>query len=174
MIGIMKWWRLLKQDKGWGTDQQPINTIYQIEKRLPFDTKMKFRVGGTVLFAGGYADRLPHTYGVCLEGRLRDRGYHDFLEWPDFSVPDNAVDVLRACLAIEEQLRRGNAVYIGCMGGTGRTGTLLAILAKRAGIDDPINYVRQSYRPHAIETDEQEQYVQGWPLLGSKSTKLTK
>jgi len=53
-------------------------------------------------------------------------------------------------------------LYAGCMGGTGRTGTILAILvAQHPGMtsDNAIKYIRQIYKPHAVETREQAEQV---------------
>lgn len=47
------------------------------------------------------------------------------------------------------------AVYIGCRAGIGRTGMMIAALAKIAGIVDPIGWVRTYYHPDAVETAAQ-------------------
>jgi protein-tyrosine phosphatase len=53
----------------------------------------------------------------------------------------------------------GYPLYVGCMGGKGRTGLFLAVLAKAWGIKNPVEYVRANYYPHAVETKEQYAYV---------------
>lgn len=87
----------------------------------------------------------------------------------DFSVPnenDVRVGVMRALMA----MINGQEVYAGCMGGIGRTGLFLGVLAKiqidyrkykhRPGRGaDPVAYVREHFIPHAIETDEQQRFV---------------
>lgn len=75
----------------------------------------------------------------------------------DFSIFDRDIilDVLPDILA---DLEKGRALYIGCMGGTGRTGTLLAILVGQHPAFDghrAREYVRQVYRTHAVETADQ-------------------
>lgn len=72
-------------------------------------------------------------------------------------------DTLRSTLpAILRALEAGDRLYVGCMGGTGRTGTLLAILAAQhpamSGAE-AIVYIRQVYKPGAVETAEQEGQV---------------
>lgn len=56
-------------------------------------------------------------------------------------------------------------LYVGCMGGTGRTGTMLALLAAQhpgmTGIE-AITYIRQIYKSGAVETQEQENQVILW------------
>jgi hypothetical protein len=56
----------------------------------------------------------------------------------------------------------GEPVYVGCMGGIGRTGLFLAILAKTFGVKNPIQYVRRHYFAHAVETAEQIKFVKAF------------
>ena len=52
-------------------------------------------------------------------------------------------------------------VEIACGGGTGRTGTALALLAVWGGVrpDDAVAWVRAHYRPRAAETPWQRRWV---------------
>jgi hypothetical protein len=59
-------------------------------------------------------------------------------------------------------LKEDYRLYVGCMGGTGRTGTLLAILAgQHPGMNGPdaIKYIRAIYKSGAVETAEQKEQV---------------
>ena len=51
---------------------------------------------------------------------------------------------------------------VGCLGGSGRTGTALACMAVLAGVPaaEAVPWVRAAYRPEAVETAEQEAWVQ--------------
>lgn len=68
----------------------------------------------------------------------------------------------QALPAILRALEDGERLYVGCMGGTGRTGTMLAILAAQhpamSGAE-AITYIRQVYKSGAVETSEQEAQV---------------
>lgn len=85
----------------------------------------------------------------------------------DFSVPEVSVMQKGINSALLHALS-GYDIYAGCMGGTGRTGTFMACLAKCVsdwneskgfpGLGDPVAYVRNTYRSHAVETKEQESY----------------
>lgn len=51
-------------------------------------------------------------------------------------------------------------IYVGCIGGHGRTGSFLAIVSALKGLtDDPIKFVRQRLCKYCIETTSQEEYI---------------
>lgn len=81
----------------------------------------------------------------------------------DFSIP--TVEQLER--GVEQTLRlvlAGKPVYVGCMGGIGRTGLMLAALAKTFDIENPIQYVRDTYYAHAVETDKQKRLLEQWEV----------
>jgi len=55
----------------------------------------------------------------------------------------------------------GERVEVGCAGGLGRTGTVLACMASLGGVPpgEAVAWVRANYRPAAVETAEQEAFV---------------
>ena len=57
----------------------------------------------------------------------------------------------------------GGMVEVGCLGGIGRTGTVIACWAILDGIapDDAVQWVRDTYILRAVETPVQEWWV-GW------------
>jgi hypothetical protein len=114
--------------------------------------------------AGGpYSHRAKDHFGVCLLEREPD-DYHVWLPIPDFSIPDSQTDVKWALTEVLYQLLRGRKVWIGCAGGFGRTGLMLALLAKVAGYGDPVGHVRKAYNAHAVETSQQVRYVEEFPV----------
>ncbi len=50
-------------------------------------------------------------------------------------------------------------MLVSCMGGHGRTGTVLSIWAGLHDIENPIQYVRKIYCEEAVETVSQEMFV---------------
>ena len=76
----------------------------------------------------------------------------------DFQVPDVG-DTARGLVKVVHAVLLGKKVYVGCMGGIGRTGLMLSLLAKAFGVEDPVAYVRKHYYSHAVETKEQRQFI---------------
>jgi len=100
-------------------------------------------------------------FGVCLRAELCPEDLDVLLPIPDFKVPTRAqledveYVIRRALTAAIE----GKRVWAGCMGGWGRTGMFLALLAKVADYEDPVGYVRRVYSKKACETKDQCRYV---------------
>jgi hypothetical protein len=116
-------------------------------------------MGKDVYVVGGpYRKRPEELFGVKLAQEIRAKCDVD-LPIRDFSIPDD-----RACheavkKAMEALMKHGR-IYVGCMGGWGRTGLFLACLAKACGEGDPVQFVRATYTPRAVETREQEAFVE--------------
>jgi hypothetical protein len=107
---------------------------------------------------GPYRRRPGDHYGVCLL-ESEPASYGVWLPIPDFSIPESREDVEYALKEVLHQCMLERRVWIGCAGGLGRTGLVLALLAKVAGYSHPVRHVRDSYHPHAVETDQQMDYV---------------
>lgn len=117
--------------------------------------------GTYIVFGGPFAKFNPKeeaAYGICLR-ETKDARADVWLPIDDFSVPKDDAAVNRALKQVVLAILMGHNVYAGCMGGWGRTGLFLAILAKATGQADPVGYVRALYTSHAVETDEQKAYV---------------
>jgi protein-tyrosine phosphatase len=110
---------------------------------------------------GPFDDFCPPDIGVCLEA-LSARADRASIALPvaDYRAPspaalaDGLLALLLAMRAVPER-----AVYIGCRAGLGRTGMLIAALAKLAGQGDPVDWTRRHYHPRAVETAAQEKAV---------------
>ncbi len=85
----------------------------------------------------------------------------DWVDWPDFRVPRDAVDAASRIGAAYRLARGGGRVEVACTGGTGRTGTVIACMAVLAGhpAGDAIAWTRRHYRPRAVETPGQRRWI---------------
>jgi len=122
---------------------------------------------GTVVVAVSFDGSAPYdreeppAFGVYLDPRWQPPWPHELLDWPDFGVP-NDLDAFRRQLAnVLSRARQGETVEVGCLGGHGRTGTLLACLAIAAGVDpaEAVGWVRHNYCESAVETPLQRDFV---------------
>lgn len=84
----------------------------------------------------------------------------EILRWPDFGVPADRDEALRALRAVLER-STSERVAMSCRGGRGRTGTALACLAVLDGVGAraAVAYVRTNYDRHAVETPWQARFV---------------
>lgn len=114
--------------------------------------------------AGPYMDRIEGTFGVKLAAEIK-RACDLAVDIPDFGVPSAQV-FENALIQTITAARAGHVVYIGCMGGIGRTGMMLAGLhrALKASEEDSVEWVRRVYLPHAVETDRQADLVRTYDL----------
>lgn len=104
---------------------------------------------GRITSTGALLNDLPRPYQAL------------FVDWPDMGVIET--DVVQWLVDwIEAKLEHGKKVDIGCMGGHGRTGTLLACLIaqmEHVGSVAATEAVHARYCTHAIETDKQRDFI---------------
>lgn len=84
------------------------------------------------------------------------------LDWPDFGVPRDTQLAVEAIRAAFERARRGETVEIACVGGHGRTGTVLACMAVLAGVpvEEAVAWVRSTYCVRAVQEPSQQYWVE--------------
>jgi protein-tyrosine phosphatase len=125
---------------------------------------MTLTTGGRQYFVlgGPFADRPPGLLHVCLlvfPPKLKEPVV--CIPIPDYGCPERA-DVLACMPALLRVLADEKVIYVGCLGGFGRTGLMLALIAKVWGIKNPLEYVRHCYHPRAVETLRQEEYIKSF------------
>ena len=120
---------------------------------------------GTPIRAASLADRCEtdagRDFGLYMDARWQPTWPADTIDWPDFGLPaapDEAAAQIRAAF---ERAQAGQRVEIGCLGGLGRTGTVLACIVVSAGVPaaHAVAWVRANYNPAAVETQEQAEWV---------------
>jgi hypothetical protein len=117
---------------------------------------------------------LPNFQKLVVEKRIK-------LYWPDMKIPYLDVDAWKALIVDLRNLAKKSGqvethVLVCCMGGHGRTGTGLAVLAGLLGVSQtPIEFVRKVYCKEAVETIAQIDYiaeVTGYKEPEQKSSKV--
>lgn len=85
----------------------------------------------------------------------------EWIRWPDFLLPTDWDEAARAIADLHERARSGQAVEVACHGGVGRTGTVLACLATRAGLPprQAVAWAREHHHRRAVETPWQRRWV---------------
>lgn len=118
------------------------------------------------IYGGPFAQYRPTSetsFGINLR-EVKNREADHWLPIDDFSVPADKKAVDQALKVAIEQMAAGSSVYAGCMGGWGRTGLFLALVAKAMGEENPVEFVRKNYTPRAVETDQQYKYVKNFDV----------
>ena len=115
--------------------------------------------------ASSLAERDPddpeRAYGLYLDASWKPTWPAELVTWPDLGLPDEPEVAARQMAAAFGRAQDGELVEVGCLGGSGRTGTVLACMAVLAGVpgDEAVAWVRGAYRAQAVETPEQEAWV---------------
>jgi hypothetical protein len=111
-------------------------------------------------FVGGpYRERIAGTFGVLLAPELRSLDHDYLLAIPDFGVP-TAAALEEGIAEIVSAAMKGKVPYIGCFGGIGRTGLVLAAIHRVLDpYHDALLWVRREYLAHAVERPAQEKLI---------------
>jgi hypothetical protein len=106
-------------------------------------------------------DDAERSFGLYLDPQWQPSWPAELIEWRDFGLPEDDESAARKIEAAFRRARRGELVEIGCLGGIGRTGTVLSCMAVLAGVPpaEAVAWVRDAYRAEAVETAEQEAWV---------------
>lgn len=118
------------------------------------------RVRASSIFERDESDE-SRDFGLYLDERWEPTWPADVVAWADFGLPRDPTSAARQIEEAFTRARQGQIVEVGCFGGLGRTGTVLACMAVLAGVDpaEAVTWVRQNYNVHAVETPEQEAWV---------------
>ncbi|XP_063916082.1 receptor-type tyrosine-protein phosphatase H-like [Zophobas morio] len=118
----------------------------------------------TELHFGTYCVR---TLQVRKNTEQRDVVHMQFLEWPDFGVPQGTDNMLQFCTQLREKVNKeGGLIAVHCSAGVGRTGTLIAADILLQTIDDhrDINIYKtvldlRKQRTNMVQTEKQYMFI---------------
>jgi len=126
---------------------------------------VQFPDGTRVLASGWFernaADQVP-DFGLYLDPMWTPTWPAQHLDWPDFGVPNNLAAADEQILDAWQRARSGDAVEVACIGGHGRTGTVLACMAVLAGVrpEEAVAWVRQTYCERAVQEPSQAYWME--------------
>lgn len=122
---------------------------------------------GTIVAASSLAARVEvdesRDFGLYMDPAWAPAWDHELIDWPDFGLPADPIGAAAEIVSAFNRAKAGEHVEVGCVGGLGRTGTVLACMAILSGVpaDEAVMWVRTHYDPRAVETSEQEAWM-GW------------
>lgn len=166
--------------------EDEINTV----KKCHWGNKFAFqaqhlRFSGAGSFRGLVANEIDVFIdcGANIPHNIRkgfDLPRHDYIiriNWLDGEAPDmTEKDWLTLLEKLEKtRLHLGKDILnilVCCVGGHGRTGTALAILAALTGAktDNPVRFIRETYCQKAVETKSQCSYIKEIAHLSTEET----
>jgi protein-tyrosine phosphatase len=123
---------------------------------------------GTRVLASGWLERTSHEpkpdFGLYLDPAWSPTWPAVLLDWPDFGVPADWQAADAAIRDAFERARAGQTVEVACIGGHGRTGTVLACMAILAGVppSEAVEWVRARYCRRAVQEPGQQYWIERW------------
>ena len=111
-------------------------------------------------------DRLPYTQWLDPDTQTHHR-----FPIRDINTPDSPELTTAILDAIDDSMAEGNTVYLHCMGGIGRTGTIVGCWLSRHGYEGEAALARlgelwsdcpKSAWTRSPETEGQRQYIRVW------------
>jgi len=120
---------------------------------------------GTSVIASLLKSRLEDNpnrdFGLYMDPSWAPTWDAELIAWLDFGLPTDNKAAANQIITAFERAKNGERLEVGCIGGLGRTGTVLACMAILAGVtvDEAVNWVRTNYDSRAVETQEQEDWV---------------
>ena len=106
-------------------------------------------------------DNLERDFGLYMDASWAPTWDAELIDWPDFGLPADETMAAEQIISAFNRAKNGERLEIGCIGGLGRTGTVLACMAILAGVpaDEAVEWVRATYDLRAVETPEQVEWV---------------
>lgn len=101
-------------------------------------------------------------FGLYADYSWRPDWRNEYLNWADFGIPENLDICFTQISSAVDRVKNGERVEVGCLGGHGRTGTVLSIMRVILGDHyfNAIKAVRSQYCKRAIESNLQEWLIE--------------
>lgn len=161
-----------KQDKAElalaATDKGSTGT-YKPYKKC-YETHPEVSLGGGTIIGGACAAPIVNDadvyigfdYSVKVQPYNPGKKHAIYVHYPitDMQAPTNPEKFAQLIADIKGWLAEGKRVHMGCIGGHGRTGTVIAALVKEiTGNADATEWTRENYCHKAVESSEQVNFL---------------
>lgn len=143
-----------------------------LSRKACHETHPALSVWGGTLLGGNCRDHSRHKnvdLYVALDASMKHPLFDPGAKIPqcayypiqNMGIPNNPANFHALIERIIDVLASGGTVHVGCIGGHGRTGLVLAavVASDDDTLDDPIEWVRTNYCKRAIESKEQEGFL---------------
>jgi hypothetical protein len=140
-------------------------TTYMTHKCRHFEFPVVFP-DGTIVHATSKKDRKEGDHrpdlGMYLDSSWTPASLAYYVKWWDYGLPEWDDVAIQTIQVVLDAAKAGQFVEIGCIGGHGRTGVVLAAMASVCGVPPlkAVKWVRKNYCKEAIETEQQEWWVE--------------
>jgi len=124
-----------------------------------------YKIGKFGIIGGSCTSEYPDVdVFIALDGSGKkgersypwNKGVDIYFKIVDMGVPKDLTEFKKLLSYTVKQMKAGKKVFVGCIGGHGRTGLFLAALTKvMTGDKDAITTVRENYCKKAVESSEQ-------------------
>jgi len=124
-----------------------------------------YEINGMPIVGGSCTSNYPDVdVFIALDGGARkgkrsypwNKGVDIYFKIVDMQVPDDIKEFKKLLSYTAKQMKAGKSIYVGCIGGHGRTGLFLAALTTfMTGDKDSIKTVRAEYCHKAVESSVQ-------------------
>jgi len=111
-----------------------------------------------------------YTYETVLPGLAKARGHAIRME--RFPIPDRSIPTAEQMTSILQTIRKeldaGGVIYVHCLGGIGRTGTVIGCYFVEEGCPNPLEHLQmlteseKDYFWPTPQTGEQARFVEDW------------
>lgn len=106
-------------------------------------------------------------FGLYLGVDFEPTWPHDWVAWPNYGLPRDALATAHRIEGIHRRALDGQRVEVACLGGRGRTGTVIACMAILSGLkpEHAVSWVRRHHDHRAVQTPWQRHWVRHYTEL---------
>lgn len=159
--------KVLPFNNGGGRGNSNFFKCYETHPPLVFTDKKTGKemsvIGGNCFKESDTDIQVGFDSGMVLDSQFpwnKDKRIRFLFRIMDRQVPKDSKEAHNLIKWLAAQLRKGKTVHLGCIGGHGRTGTILAALVTyMTGEKDSITYVRKNYCKKAVESQVQVNWL---------------